>query len=159
MAEAVGKEAAEAQLPSTERAGQTERVRRGGLLVSPLPQTLAATRRAGRRRRSRFLATSLILPVLLPLRVSAACDLSQVVGYTLVQERTIEGYIENGLRQRGFNGCQPDRVLVFTDRTGLRCRSQGVQALDVPKAYIFARSQTDIKLCVGNDIYEMAPAN
>ena len=52
----------------------------------------------------------------------AACDLGRVVGYTLVFSKTIEAYIEDGKRVRGFSGCTRDRVLVFTDNTGVRCR-------------------------------------
>jgi hypothetical protein len=100
--------------------------------------------------------------MLLPRLASAGgCDLSEVVGYQLVQQKAIEGYIEDGKRRSGFEGCQPGRVIVFTDRTGIRCKEAIVRHLEepVPKAYLFARSQTDIRMCAGDDIYEMAPAN
>jgi hypothetical protein len=90
--------------------------------------------------------------------VAAGCDLSQVIGYTLVVMKTIEGYIEAGTRKRGFIGCQPDRVLVFTDNTGVRCKDVSLQRLDIPRAYLFAKSATDIKLCVGDEILNVAPA-
>ena len=86
------------------------------------------------------------------------CDLSRVIGYTLVAQKTIEAYVEGGKRARGFVGCAPDRVLVFTDNTGLRCQSRGVQVMTLPRAWLFARTQTDIKLCVGDDMYDMARA-
>jgi hypothetical protein len=89
---------------------------------------------------------------------AAGCDLSLVVGYQLVMMKTISGYIENGRQQRGFQGCQPDRVLVFTDNTGVRCKSVSLQKANLPRAFLFARSQTDIKLCVGDDMLDVAPA-
>ena len=89
---------------------------------------------------------------------AAGCDLSLVVGYQLVMAKTITGYIEGGRKERGFKGCQPDRVLVFADNTGVRCKGVSVQAFELPRAYVFARSQTDVKLCVGDDMLDVAPA-
>lgn len=89
----------------------------------------------------------------------AVCDLSRVVGYTLVFGKTIEAYIEDGKRVRGFEGCTRDRVLVFTDNTGVRCKETFVQAAQLPKAYLFARGPNDLKLCVESDMYDVAPAN
>ncbi len=89
---------------------------------------------------------------------AGGCDLGLVVGYQLVMAKTITGYIEGGRKERGFKGCQPDRVLVFADNTGVRCKGVSVQALELPRAYVFARSQTDVKLCVGDDMLDVAPA-
>ncbi len=86
------------------------------------------------------------------------CDLGLVVGYTLVFAKTIEAYIEGGRKQRGFQGCQPSRVLVFTDNTGVRCKGVSVQSANIPTAYLFAKSQTELKLCVGNEMLDVAPA-
>ncbi|HEY8289685.1 MAG TPA: hypothetical protein VIG49_10480 [Acetobacteraceae bacterium] len=90
---------------------------------------------------------------------ASGCDLSEVVGYQLIFGKTIEAYIENGAKTRGFDGCVPDRVLVFTDNTGVRCKSTMVQHLELPQAYLFARSQTDLKLCVDDVMYDVAPVN
>ena len=89
---------------------------------------------------------------------AAGCDLSQVVGYQLFAQRTIEAYIQDGQKIKGYKGCQPDRVLVFTDSTGVRCSSVVVQELQLPKAYLFARTQTDMKMCVGDEIFVVSPA-
>ena len=89
----------------------------------------------------------------------AVCDLSQVVGYTLVFGKTIEAYIQDGKRVSGFAGCAHDRVLVFTDNTGVRCEEAFVHTATLPKAYLFARSRNDMKLCVDDDMYDVAPAN
>lgn len=89
----------------------------------------------------------------------ARCALDGVVGYTLVFAKTIEAFIEGGQRSRGFQGCQPGRVLVFTDNSGVRCKVASFQKLDIPKAYLFAKSQTDLKLCVGDEMLDVAPAH
>jgi hypothetical protein len=103
---------------------------------------------------------ALVLMLGLALRPAlAACDLSQVVGYTLVFGKTVESYIEDGKRVPGFAGCTRDRVLVFTDGTGVRCKETFVHKLDLPSAYLFARTPNDMKLCVGDDMYDVAQAN
>jgi hypothetical protein len=89
----------------------------------------------------------------------AVCDLGQVVGYTLVFGKTVQAYIQDGKRVSGFEGCVPDRVLVFTDNTGVRCKEALLHAAALPKAFLFARNPNDMKLCVDDDIYDVAPAN
>lgn len=91
-------------------------------------------------------------------RASAACDLGRVVGYTLVFSKVIDSYLEDGKRIKGFTGCNRDRVLVFTDNTGVRCKETNVQNARLPQAYLFARGPNDMKLCVGDDMYDVAQA-
>jgi hypothetical protein len=107
----------------------------------------------------RWLLVATLLAALAPRPALAVCDLSQVVGYTLVFGKTVEAYIQEGKRVSGFAGCVRDRVLVFTDNTGVRCREALVHTAALPKAYLFARNANDMKLCVDDDIYDVAPAN
>ena len=88
----------------------------------------------------------------------ALCDLSQVVGYGLAFGKTIEAYVEDGKRVAGYHGCTRDRVLVFTDRTGVRCKETFVSSGTLPKAYLFARGPNDMKLCVGDEMFDVAQA-
>jgi hypothetical protein len=105
-----------------------------------------------------LLGASLVLG-LLSRPALAVCDLSQVVGYQLVFGKTIEAYIEDGKRVSGFEGCTRDRVLVFTDHTGVRCKDTMLHSAHLPKAYLFARNANDMKLCVDDDIYDVAQPN
>lgn len=89
---------------------------------------------------------------------ASGCDLDQVVGYQLVQKKTVEAFIDGGKRQRGYQGCLPGRVLVFTDNTGVRCKGTVVQRLEIPVAFLFARSEADMKLCVGDQMLDVVPA-
>jgi len=89
----------------------------------------------------------------------AACDLSELIGYTLVFSKTIDAYVLDGKRFRGFQGCNRDRVLVFHDNTGVRCKETFLQTEDFPRAFLFARGPNDMKLCVDSYIYEVAQAN
>nr|WP_294551555.1 hypothetical protein [uncultured Rhodopila sp.] len=89
----------------------------------------------------------------------AECDLSKLIGYTLVFSKIIDGYVQDGKRVRGFEGCRADRVLVFADNTGVRCRETFIQQGNFPTAYLFARNANDMKLCVEGSIYEVAQAN
>ena len=107
----------------------------------------------------RWLPACLALPLVWSQPVRAeGCDLSRVIGYSLVTQKTIEAYIEKGQRTRGFIGCQPDRVLVFTDNSGVRCRDKSVQSITLPRAFLFARSETDVKVCVGDEMLDVVPA-
>jgi hypothetical protein len=104
-----------------------------------------------------LLAVTLLLAVSMRPAM-AACDLGRVIGYTLVFSKTIESYIEDGKQIRGFSGCTPDRVLVCTDNTGVRCKDSGAQTAHLPVAYLFARNRNDMKLCVGDEMYDVAQA-
>ncbi len=88
----------------------------------------------------------------------ARCALDEVIGYTLVFVKTIEGFIEGGHKTRGYQGCQPGRVLVFADNSGVRCKGVSLQKLDFPKGYLFAKTQTDLKICIGDEMLEVTPA-
>jgi hypothetical protein len=90
---------------------------------------------------------------------AAGCDLDSVMGYQVVKAWTVQGHIENGKSVYGFEGCEPGRVLVFTDRTGVRCKSFGRAHLELPKAWLFARSKEDMKLCVGDELYDVEGLN
>jgi hypothetical protein len=93
-----------------------------------------------------------------PVR-AAGCDLSRLVGYTLVFNKVIDSYIEEGQHHQGFEGCNRDRVLVFTDGTGVRCADTFLHHDDRPHGFLFARSNSDMMLCVDDDLYKVAPAN
>ncbi len=83
-----------------------------------------------------------------------ACDLSSLVGYTLIAAKTVDGSIDkDGQRTSDFNGCDYDRVIVFDDGTGVACSQYGYQYAYRPKAYVFARGSA-LKLCVGSQVYE-----
>ena len=108
------------------------------------------------RRRALWLGALLVVA---PMPAGAAgCDLDQVIGYQLVFSGTIEGYVDNaGQRHDGFKGCEPGRIVVFTNRTGLRCKGEGRQDLVLPKGYVFGRSHFDLKLCVDDAMYDVLP--
>jgi hypothetical protein len=94
-----------------------------------------------------FLAIALLLATAARPAL-AGCDLGQVVGY-----------VEDGKRVQGYAGCNRDRVLVFTDGTGVRCKDVGTASASLPTAYLFAKTQNDMKLCVGDDLFDVARPN
>jgi hypothetical protein len=109
---------------------------------------------------TRWIFAALIVPAVAmaasPAR--AGCDLARVVGYTLVASKGIDSYVQDGKRVRGFTGCNRDRVLVFTDNTGVRCADTAAQRAELPTAFLFARGPNDMKLCVGDALFDVAPA-
>jgi len=104
-------------------------------------------------------AMMLSLAIATPSALAAGCDLDELIGYQLVAKKSVEGYLDDaGREQPGYFGCVAGRVLVFTDRTGVRCRSSGRQQGLMPPAYLFARSRDELKLCVLDELYDVAPA-
>jgi hypothetical protein len=95
------------------------------------------------------------------VRADGRCDLNTVVGYQVVFAKPIVGYIQGGIRNRGYAGCEPDRVLLFADNSGVRCKELVRQNLDaLPTGYLFARgSLADLKLCVEGALFDVSQTN
>ena len=89
------------------------------------------------------------------------CDLNALVGYQVLFGKPIAAYIQDGERKSGYEGCEPDRVLVFADNTGVRCKDIGRQHLDdLPTGYLFARKNLgDLKLCVEGELFDVTQTN
>ena len=88
------------------------------------------------------------------------CDLNTVVGYQLAWSKPITGYIEGGVKHQGYEGCAPDRVLLFADGNGVRCKGVVPGHLDdPPNGYLFGRSMADMKICVEGDLMDVSPTN
>jgi hypothetical protein len=105
------------------------------------------------------LAALLLFAAAVRPALADGCDLDRLVGYTLVWNKVINGYIEEGKRTRGFDGCNRDRVIVFADGSGVRCVDTFLHSATQPHGYLFARSNADLMLCVDGDLYKVAPAN
>ncbi len=76
---------------------------------------------------------------------SADCEyeLKQLVGWTIVDVKTIQGFQEPGeRRQGGFEGCNGDTRIFFTDGSVAECMSLGLQLALMPKAIIFGKEVT-----------------
>jgi hypothetical protein len=86
---------------------------------------------------------------------SISCDLDSMVGWTLIARKTIEGRIDKGVRHDDFEGCEYDRIIVFTDNTGVRCTGYSYSYSYRPTAYIWANSYS-LKMCVGSSSYSVA---
>ncbi|QTH21721.1 hypothetical protein HRJ34_26055 [Rhizorhabdus wittichii] len=86
----------------------------------------------------------------------AECDLGEVVGWTLIAEKTVEGYVEDGKRDDSYEGCDFDRVLIFTDNTAVRCAEYEYSYAYRPTAYIFANGSL-LKACIDDDWIDIWP--
>ena len=71
--------------------------------------------------------------------------IGELIGYTIITQKTIDGE---------FEGCDFDKIIVFNDRTALRCFSYGYQYAYMPIAVILSNG-SNIKMMVGDDIYDM----
>ncbi len=96
---------------------------------------------------------------LLATQTAKACDLDDFVGYTLIAAKYVSGYIDkDNKRSSNFEGCDWDRIIVFEDNTGVRCRGYSYSYSYRPKAYIFANGSR-IKLYVNGRCYDAARVN
>ena len=103
------------------------------------------------------LLTMLVATVLTHDAALAECQLSDLIGYTLVARKTIAGYIDNEKKGDDFQGCEFDRVIVFDDNTGVRCATYSYSYSYRPDAYIFANGPASMKMCVEEELYDVAP--
>ena len=70
-------------------------------------------------------------------------QLEQLVGWTIVEVKTIEGHQEPGQpKQSGFEGCNGDTRIFFMDGSVAQCMSLGLQLSLMPKAVIFGTKTT-----------------
>ena len=105
----------------------------------------------------------LFLFLLAPLAAADLADeLEDLVGYTVVASKKVEGWYEDGEREDSFNGCSHGRIIVFTDGTTLTCAEYGYQYAYRPTAIIFAkeyvyqgRSTYDFVMVVEDEVYDM----
>ncbi|OED64622.1 hypothetical protein A143_09315 [Vibrio splendidus ZS-139] len=85
-----------------------------------------------------------VVLTLFPISSLAMVDeyqLEQLIGWTLLESKQIEGYItESGERSDDFEGCDFDMRVLFTDGKAVTCNSYGYQYAFMPKALIFGKS-------------------
>lgn len=85
-----------------------------------------------------------------------ACDLDDVIGWTIVTKKTAISYIEDGEEEDGYIGCTYDRILVFSDGTGAACATYSYDYAYRPDAYIFSNGYR-LKACIDDEIVDLRP--
>ncbi len=82
-------------------------------------------------------------------------DLDDFVGYTIIASKTIEGYQDkNGKKDDSFEGCDYDRLIIFSDDKILICAGYSYHYAYRPKAIILSNGSS-FKMIVGDDVYDM----
>lgn len=97
------------------------------------------------------------------VNADASDVLSDFVGYTVVASKTVEAFVDKGKGKKdGFEGCDFDRVIVFTDGSGVVCRTYSYSYSYRPKAIILAqqftyqgKQFTRLKMVVGDNVYDV----
>ena len=97
----------------------------------------------------------LVLLAVISIPFAYAFDHSELLGYTLIDEKTIDGE---------FEGCDFDKRIIFMDGTYLTCATYSYSYSYMPTAYIYAKRfeykgkvYTDFKMVVEDEIYDMRP--
>ncbi len=83
----------------------------------------------------------------------AGIDLSDLLGFTLTEEKTVVGYIEDGEYEEGYRGCKHGRILVFQDETGVECAEYNYDYAHRPSAYIFERG-SNVKVVIDDEVMD-----
>ncbi len=94
---------------------------------------------------------------------SATAGASDYVGYTIIAVKTVDSFRDKGGEAKdGFEGCDYDRVIVFTDGTAVRCRGYGYKYAYRPKAVILGQqvnfqghAVTMLKMIVQGTAYDV----
>jgi hypothetical protein len=87
--------------------------------------------------------------------MAGAKDLSNYVGYRVVANKIIEGYVdENGKRDDSFEGCDFERKIIFTDGTYLVCSGYSYMYAYRPTAVILVKDG-DFVMLVGDNEFHM----
>jgi|GEM_PF-792055 len=85
----------------------------------------------------------------------AKCNLSKIIGYTVVAEKIVSGFVQGGTIKDGFEGCDFDRTIIFSDNTGVRCAGYSYTYAFSPTAYIFVNKLGSAKMCIDDEMYEI----
>jgi hypothetical protein len=104
----------------------------------------------------RSIATAILALAVATPCAAQSCNLDDMVGYTLIARKTIEGRIDNGRRSDDFEGCDFDRIIAFGDNTGVRCTSYSYSYAYRPTAYIWSRGY-ELRMCVNENEYPIGP--
>lgn len=115
-------------------------------------------------RRLKVAAAAALLGCLaLPAQADFEDDADQFVGYTIIAVKTIDSFKDKDKDEKdGFEGCDYDRVIVFTDGTAVRCRGYGYKYAYRPKAVILGQqvnfqghAVTMLKMVVQGTAYDV----
>lgn len=109
-------------------------------------------------------ATSVLALLATEAQAGAADVLSDFVGYTVIASKTIDSFADRGKEKKdGFEGCEHDRVIIFTDGTAVTCRTYSYTYSYRPTAVILGQQVTYqgkqltlLKMVVGDTAYDIA---
>jgi hypothetical protein len=110
-------------------------------------------------------AVASVLAIAAAAAQAGATDvLSELVGYTVIASKTIDSFADRGKEKKdGFEGCDYDRVIIFTDGTAVTCRTYSYTYSYRPTAIILGQQVTYqgkqltlLKMVVGDTVYDMA---
>jgi hypothetical protein len=117
-----------------------------------------------RRKRSiKFIVLILIIVfVAFPSYADLVDELEELVGYTIIDSKTIDSWYDEDESDDSFEGCSHGRVIVFDDGTKLTCAEYGYQYAYRPTAVILVNKVTyqdktfyEYKMIVGDEVYDM----
>ena len=93
--------------------------------------------------------------VSMPAHADMSDQLEQLVGYTIVDVKTVEGwYDEDGEKGDSFGGCDYGRIIVFSDDRVLECSTYNYHYAYRPRAVILSNGSS-FKMIIDDHVYDM----
>ena len=86
--------------------------------------------------------------------IAQRIELDRLVGYTITAKKPIKAFYQDGKFEKGFKGCERNRIIVFHDGSTLKCKGYHHRYNYKPDAFILTKSR-DIKMVVDGEIYDM----
>ena len=103
----------------------------------------------------KFLVVIALFVITIAAFAGVADKLSNLIGYTIVDSKTIKGWYDEDEREEGaFKGCKNGRVVIFTDNKILKCAQYGYQYAYRPTAVILSNG-SQFKMIVEDEVYDM----
>jgi len=93
--------------------------------------------------------------VAMPAFAGVADTLEDLVGYTIVASKTIDGWQDaGGKKGDSFEGCEYGRTIIFADNKILHCAIYNYQYSYRPTAVILSNG-SQFKMIVDDEVYDM----
>ena len=91
----------------------------------------------------------------MPAHAVMTFELEQLVGYTIVDAKTIAGwYDDDGKKGDSFEGCEHGRTIVFSDDRILECSTYHYSYSYRPRAVLLSNGSS-FKMIVDDHVYDM----
>ena len=98
----------------------------------------------------------LTLFLLISFKSFAVCevDVSKYVGWKIIYSGIVTGYINDGVKEKTFDGCEPNRVLLVDYTKQITCAEFKYSSSFQPDIVLMSNDQF-LEACIDGDMYSI----